>query len=72
VWDEVSTIFLETMEIISIVVLFMFIIEFLELKFKDKIREKITERPVNQIVFASLLGAISAYHYPSIKIVCFT
>ena len=71
-WNEISTIFSETMKIISLVALFMSIIEFLELKFKDKIREKITERPVNQIVIASLLGAIPAYHYQGIKIVCFT
>jgi hypothetical protein len=58
VWNQILTIFWETIKIISIVALFMSIIEFLELKFKDKIREKITKRPVNQIVIASLLGAI--------------
>ncbi len=36
----------------------MLIIEFLELKFKDKIREKITRSEVSQYVIASLLGAI--------------
>ena len=37
----------------------MIIIEYLELKFKEKIREKITGRPLGQYVIASLLGTIS-------------
>ena len=36
----------------------MILIEYLELKFKDKIREVITGKPINQYVMASLLGAI--------------
>ena len=36
----------------------MIIIEFFELKYKEKIREKITSRPLNQYVIASLLGTI--------------
>jgi hypothetical protein len=36
----------------------MMVIEFLELKYKDKIREKITARPLNQYVISSLLGTI--------------
>ncbi|MGC9345451.1 MAG: putative manganese transporter [Candidatus Bathyarchaeales archaeon] len=50
--------FLETLKIIVMVILLMIVIEFLELKYKDKIREKITARPVNQYVISSLLGAI--------------
>jgi len=57
-WDEVLATFSETMKIILVVTLLMLAIEFLELKFKDKIREKITTRPINQYVVASLLGAI--------------
>jgi hypothetical protein len=57
-WDEVLATFSETMKIILIITLLMLAIEFLELKFKDKIREKITTRPINQYVAASLLGAI--------------
>jgi hypothetical protein len=57
-WSEILPIFLETMKIILMVTLLMIIIEFLELKFKDKIREKITKKPINQYVIASLLGAI--------------
>ena len=57
-WDEVLRVFLESMKIILLVALLMLIIEFLELKFKEKIRGKITKRPVNQYVLASLLGAI--------------
>jgi len=50
--------FLETVKIILMVILLMIVIEFLELKYKDKIREKITARPVNQYVISSLLGAV--------------
>ena len=57
-WDEILATLSETMKIILMVALLMIIIEFLELKFKDKIREKITRRPINQYVTASLLGAI--------------
>ena len=57
-WDEILATFLETLKIILIVALWMIIIEFFELKFKDKIREKITKRPMNQYVIASLLGAL--------------
>ena len=47
-----------TIKIILIVTLLMLLIEFLELRFKGTIREKITRRPINQYVIASLLGAI--------------
>jgi hypothetical protein len=57
-WNEILTTLSETIKIILIVALLMIIVEFLELKFKDKIREKITKRPINQYVAASLLGAI--------------
>ncbi len=57
-WDEIVTTFSETMKVILMVTFLMIIIEFLELKFKDKIREKITRRPTTQFVLASLLGSI--------------
>ena len=57
-WNEILATLSETIKIILIVALLMIIVEFLELKFKDKIREKITKRPINQYVAASLLGAI--------------
>ena len=50
--------FLETLKIIAMVIILMMVIEFLELKYKDKIREKISARPLNQYVISSLLGAI--------------
>lgn len=50
--------FLETLKIIAMVTLLMMVIEFLEVKYKDKIREIITARPINQYVISSLLGAI--------------
>lgn len=57
-WNEILATFSETIKIILMVTLLMIVVEFLELKFKDKIREKITRRPINQYVAASLLGAI--------------
>ncbi len=57
-WNEIAKTFLETIKIILIVALLMIIVEFLELKFEDKIREKITGRSVNQFIIASLLGSI--------------
>lgn len=57
-WDEILATLSETMKIILMVALLMIIIEFLELKFKDKIREKITRRTINQYVISSFLGGI--------------
>lgn len=48
----------ETVKIILMVVVLMVIIEFLELKYKDRIRQKITAKPLNQYVLSSLLGAL--------------
>ena len=56
--DAVLQTLSETAKIILIVTMLMFAIEFLELKFKAKIREKITENSMNQIVVASLLGSV--------------
>jgi len=47
-----------TVKIVSMVTILMIIVEYLELKFRDKIREKITGSPINQCVIASLLGVI--------------
>ena len=47
-----------TVKIIVMVTMLMILIEYLEVKFKDKIREVITGNPLNQYVMASLLGAI--------------
>ena len=47
-----------TVKIIVMVTTLMILIEYLELKFKEKIREKITIKPLNQYVIASLLGAV--------------
>ena len=57
-WEMVSKIFLETVRITFIVTILMIIIEFFELKYKDKIREAITERPLNQYLISSIMGAI--------------
>lgn len=57
-WNEILAALSETIKIILMVAFLMFIIEFLEVKFKDKIKKKITGRAVNQYVIASLLGAI--------------
>ena len=58
IWSIILKNFLMTVKIIVMVTTLMILIEYLELKFKDKIREKITGKPLNQIVIASLLGAI--------------
>jgi hypothetical protein len=47
-----------TVKIIVMVTTLMILIEYLEVRFKDKIRQMITGRPLNQYVMASLLGAI--------------
>ena len=47
-----------TVKIIVMVTTFMILIEYLEVKYKDKIRDMITGKPINQYVMASLLGAI--------------
>ena len=57
-WSLVSKNFLVTVKIIVMVTILMIIIEYLELKFKDKIREKLTGKPLNYYVIASLLGSI--------------
>lgn len=50
--------FVETAKIIALVTVLMIVTEFLELKYKDKIREKITAKPLSQYALSSLLGAI--------------
>ena len=57
-WSLIIKNCLMTVKIIVMVTTLMILIEYLELKFKDKIREKITGKPLNQYVTASLLGAI--------------
>lgn len=56
--DEITSTFIETSKIILMVTLLMILIEFLELRFEDKIQKLITKKPANQYVAASLLGAI--------------
>jgi len=57
-WSLISGDFLTTVKMIVMITALMVLIEYLELRFKGKIREKITGRPLNQYVMASLLGAI--------------
>lgn len=57
-FDEVLDVFSETIQIIILVAAMMVVVEFIEIRFKNVIRRKITENHVNQIVIASLLGAI--------------
>lgn len=57
-WQIILNSFLETIKIIAMVISLMIMIEFLELKYKNKIRKKITARPLNQYVISSFLGAI--------------
>jgi len=57
-WSIVLKNFWMTVKIIVMVTILMILIEYLEVKFKNKIREVITGKPLNQYVMASLLGAI--------------
>ncbi len=57
-WTLVLKNFSITVKIVVMVTTLMIFIEYLEVKFKDKIREVITGKPLNQYVIASLLGAI--------------
>ena len=57
-WETIPKIFLETVRITLIVAILMTIIEFFELKYKDKIREAITESPLKQYLISSIMGAI--------------
>jgi len=57
-WNIVLKNFWMTVKIIVMVTTLMILIEYLEVKYKDKIREVITGKPLNQYVMASLLGAI--------------
>ena len=50
--------FLTTIKVILMITILMIVIEYLELRYQEKIREKITGRPIVQYVVASLLGAI--------------
>ena len=57
-WDVILDNFLMTFKIIIMVTILLIIIEYLELKYTGKIREKLIGRPINQYVIASLLGAV--------------
>lgn len=57
-WSLVSKNLWLTIKIIVMVTTLMILIEYLEIKFKNKIREVLTGKPLNQYVIASLLGAI--------------
>lgn len=56
--NELASTFIETLKIILIVTILMIVIEFLELKFKDRIQKLLTKRPSIQCIIASFLGAI--------------
>jgi len=57
-WDLILENLRITLKIILFVGLFMTIIDFLEIRYKEKINEILTGRPLNQYVLASLLGAV--------------
>jgi len=58
VWNMILNNFLMTVKIIVMVTILLIVIEYLELKYTRKIREKLSGRPINQYVIASLLGAV--------------
>ena len=47
---------LETLKIILIIFVLMVIVEFFELKYRDKINNSITKKPLRQYTLSSLLG----------------
>lgn len=57
-WETVSSALIETAKIILMVFALMIAIEFLELRFRDKIRNLIGGKPMSQYVLTSLLGAV--------------
>jgi len=57
-WDLVVKNLWISVKIIFMVTTLMIVVEYLELRFKDRIREKITGKPLNQYVIASLLGSV--------------
>ncbi len=54
----IQKVVIETIRIILIVTILMTLVEWLQIKFKDKIEKNITRNKKNQIIGASLLGAI--------------
>ncbi len=54
----IKEILLETLQILLIVFALMVLVEYLAVKFKDKIREKITKKPLSRYVSSSFLGAM--------------
>ncbi|MBD3171674.1 hypothetical protein GF326_04320 [Candidatus Bathyarchaeota archaeon] len=57
-WDIVLGNLRVTLKIILFVGFFMTIIDFLEIRYKEKINQILTGRPLNQYVLSSLLGSI--------------
>ncbi len=57
-WNLILKNFRMTAKIIVMVTILLILTEYFEVRFKDKIREVITGKPLNQYVMASLLGAI--------------
>ncbi len=54
----IASIFLEASKLVLLVTILMIIVEYLELKYRDRIRKKIVESPLNQYLIASALGAV--------------
>ena len=57
-WDLISKNFWMTSKIICLVTVLLIVVEYLELRYKDNIREKLTGKALNQYLSASLLGAV--------------
>ena len=57
-WDIVLVNLQTTVKIILMVTVFMTVIDYLELRFRDQINDVLTGKPLNQYALASLLGAV--------------
>jgi hypothetical protein len=58
VWGIIAENFMITMKIITMVTILLIVVEYLEVKYEGRIRNKLIGRPMNQYVMASLLGAV--------------
>jgi len=58
VWDIIADSFLITLKIITMVTILLIVVEYIELRYEGKTRNKMIGSPMNQYVIASLLGAV--------------
>ena len=60
-WNLIINNFAMTAKIIVMVMILLIVIEYIELKYKGIIREKLIERLISQYMIASLPGAVPGF-----------